>query len=497
MPELMSFSFSQLHFQLLIPMAISLLGGIVILGVGIFNKSNTRDLCVSISVLFVLLNLGFILGVLIETYHASGFFNLLLVDGISLLTQIIILTSALLLFPLFINKTNLPECQKPEFYALFLFSIAGFGFMVSSNNLILILLGLETASLSLYALIALHNRSSAFEASIKYFTMGSLATAFYAFGAMLLYTATGSVDTIGIAQFLQQHAFEPSPLAIIGFILMLCALGFKISVVPFHTWGPDVYEGSNSLLAAFISIAPKIATFAVTLRIFDVFISSDNVWIEYVLYALVILTMSVPNLIALIQEDVKRMLAYSSISHSGFVLGAILINTHQSHTILFFYWFLFLFTNIGAFAILWLMQDDDHTFHPRFSHPYAKFSGMIHTSPILAILLSVFMIALAGIPPLSVFWGKMYLMASALDAGYIALAIFMAINSTIAAFYYFKLVVYIFVKEPHSLSTNFDSHLCLASKGVLTISLAVSVLSLFLVQNLLEFISKYIGNSGF
>ncbi len=490
MPESMSFSLNQLNLQLLIPMCISLFGGIILLGVGVFNKTKSRDLYITISMLFVVLNLGFLFleGNPIRQF---GFFNLLLVDGISLLTQIIMLLATFVLLLFFMNQNNLPETQGAEFYALLLFSIAGFAFMASSQNLILILLGLETASLCLYALIALHNQKSAFEASIKYFIMGALATTFYAFGAMLLYAATGSVDIISIATFLHQQTYQPSILVFAGFVFLLCALGFKVTLVPFHSWGPDVYEGSNALLAAFIAIVPKIVTFAVIIRIFSVFIDSHSAFVEYTLYAIVVLTMTIPNLIALTQKDVKRMLAYSSISHSGFVLAAVLINTPQSHSVIFFYWFLFLFANIGAFGILWLSVDCKKNYQTQISHPFEKFSGMIKTNPTLAILLTLFMFALAGIPPFCVFWGKMYLMQSAISANYTILALIMAINSIIAGFYYLKLVVYIFAKEPYEIKDS-QSSLELSSKFALGITAFVSVACLFMVQNLLEIIEKYI-----
>ena len=484
MPESMNFSFTQLNVALLIPMCISLVGGIVLLGVGIFNKAKSRELYIAISMLFVILNLGFLF---LEgsPQPQLGFFNLLLVDGISILVQILILLSSFIILLFLMHKNTRTETQGAEFYALLLFAIAGFGFMVSSENLILILLGLECASLSLYTMIALHNNTKAFEASIKYFVMGALATAIYAFGAMLLYAATGSLEISHIAYFLYTHHYEPSILVFSGFAFLLCALGFKISIVPFHTWVPDVYEGSNPLLAAFIAIVPKIATFAIIIRIFTPFMYSHSPFIEYVLYALVVLTMTIPNLIALTQTDVKRMLAYSSISHSGFVLGAILINAPQ---IVFLYWFLFLFTNIGAFGILWLSQNDKDS---EDNYTFASLGGMIKTNTTLAVLLTLFMFALAGIPPFSVFWGKMYLIQSALSANYIVLAIIMALNSVIGAFYYLKVVIYIFAKKPHTASHH--SPLTSSSIFALSLTLIVSIACIFMVQNLLEVVTTYIG----
>ena len=489
MPESMNFSFAQLNVTLLIPMCISLLGGIILLGVGIFNKTKSRELYIAISILFVILNLGFLLLEGNPT-RQFGFFNLLLVDGISLLAQILILISTFVILLFLMHRNTKEETQGAEFYALILFAIAGFGFMVSSKNLILILLGLECASLSIYTLIALHNKTQAFEAAIKYFVMGALATALYAFGALLLYAATGSIDIYHIADFLYEYSYEPSLLALAGFVFFLCALGFKISAVPFHTWVPDVYEGSNALVAAFIAIVPKIAALGVIIRIFGVFIHSHNPFIEYTLYALVILTMTIPNLIALVQKDVKRMLAYSSISHSGFVLGAVLID---APAIVFLYWFLFLFANLGAFGILWLSIDckergDSH-------HSLEAISGMIKTNPSLAILLSLFMLALGGIPPFSVFWGKMYLMQSVLNVDYIALALIMAFNSTLAAFYYLKVVIYALAKEPkvapHHTTLETSSIFALAITAIMSLG------CIFMVQDLLNIVATYIGSGGF
>lgn len=482
MPESMSFSLTQLNLQLLLPMCISLLGGIVLLLVGVFERSKSRDLYLTIALLFVVLNLGFLF------FEGSpikqvGFFNLLLVDWISLLAQGIILIALFIILLFFMEPHSLPETKYAEFYALLLFAMAGFGFMLSSNNLILILLGLECASLSLYALIALQNEKRSFEAAIKYFTMGALATAFYAFGAMLLYLGTGSVDIATISSFLHSTDYEPSFIVFAGFVFLLCSLGFKVSMVPFHTWGPDVYNGSNSLLAAFIAIAPKIATFGVALRLFSIFIETNSPFVYYTLYTLVILTMTLPNLTALVQKDVKRLLAYSSISHSGFILAAIFINTAQSYSAIFLYWFLFLFVNLGAFGVLWLLRDTKGY----RNHPLSALDGLIYHNRFLAIMLSLFMFSLAGIPPFGIFWGKMYLLQSSLIADMIPLAIAMVLNSLLAAFYYLKVVIHVFKQGKKSALCDemIKSTPQSPSKLALFICAIVSIGSILMVQNLL------------
>lgn len=485
MLESMNFSFTQLNLPLLIPMCISLFGGIILLIIGAFNKKPSRELYIAITLLFVTLNLGFLLlGSDNNALPQLGFFNSLLFDGVSFIAQMIILIATFIILLFFLHKNTCEETQSAEFYALILFAIAGFGFMVSTKNLIIILLGLECSSLSIYTLIALHNKSKAFEASIKYFVMGALATAIYSFGAMILYATTGSIDISHIAEFFLKHHYEPSFLAFASFIFLLCALGFKISIVPFHTWGPDTYEGSNSLLAAFIAIVPKVAAFSVVFRIFSTFLESHTILV-YTLYIFAILTMSIPNLIALVQKDVKRMLAYSSISHSGFILGAILINATD---VMFLYWFFFLFANLGAFGILWLYIDCRENNN---GHSFESLSGMIKTDYSLAIMLTLFMFALAGIPPFCVFWGKMYLMQNVLNAGYVTLAVFMAVNSMISAYYYLKVIIYVFAKNPKNLYTK--TALGYPSKIALGIALIVSLGCIFMAQDLLHIASKYIG----
>jgi NADH-quinone oxidoreductase subunit N len=207
--------------------------------------------------------------------------------------------------------------------------------------------------------------------------------------------------------------------------------------------------------------------------------------------------MTLPNMIALVQTDVKRMLAYSSVSHAGFVMGAILIGTTQATQSLFLYWILFLFTNLGSFAMLWVNRTKaTHGFQS--DHPFEKFSGLVKISPVTASIMALFMLSLAGVPPFSLFWGKMYLLGSAVNAGYVVLAIIMALNSAIAAYYYLKLIVYMFLKEP----TNDDRLDVMGNANntlrvVVGISALVTITSVFYINPLLEMISYYVQISGF
>lgn len=490
-----NFNIEGFNFYALFPMFILIFGAICIMAANAFTLKFSRSLNVALCMLFLALDLSFS----IAMNKLDGSFGMIGLDGLATLTQIIILIATFFFIFLAISKQRYAEFQTPEFYPLYLFMTAGFQFMVSSDNLILILLGIETASLALCVLIAFNDENTGIEAAIKYFIMGVLASAFYIIGAMMIYLATGGINISDIASaIVYQGNIGPNLLIISGLVFIIGAIGFKISLVPFHTWMPDVYEGSNPVLAGYISIVPKIAGFALAIRILSIFLNAQIQWVENLLYILVVLTITVPNIMAFMQEDVKRMLSFSSISHSGFALACVLINTNQSLNAMYLYWFLFLITNIGSFSILWLSKNKKRIWHDRYDHPYTKFQGLVRIYPLMAILLAIFMFSLAGIPPFAVFWGKMLAVSSALNAGYIYLAVIMMLNSAIAAYYYLKLIVFMFLREP--IIKKEDSKLYIENatysiKGVIGIAAIACCLSIFMVQFLLEIGSKYLINN--
>ncbi|QOG12193.1 NADH-quinone oxidoreductase subunit NuoN [Arcobacter sp. FWKO B] len=494
MIEPISVDLVSLNLASLAPMLIAVFGALVILCIDLINKNLHKSFYVMLTVLFLIVDLGAVLG---YSGATRGFFDLMLVDGISILSQIIIIIASALFILLALSQQRFHEYRYPEYFALFLFMVAGFQFMVSSDNLILIFVGLETASMALYTMIAMHNREKSLEAAVKYFTMGAFAAACFAFGVMIFYAITGSMELSQISAVLVQNNFEPFPAVLLGVVFMLVALGFKLSLVPFHIWAPDVYEGSSSAMAGYMSIVPKIAAFVVALRFFEIFVSANIFWVEVILYGIVVITMTLPNMIALVQEDIKRMLAYSSISHAGFVMAAILLGTTQATQGLFLYWALFLFTNLGAFAMLWVHRQKRLEGYAT-DHPFAKFSGLVKKSPMTASIMGLFMLSLAGIPPFSLFWGKMYLIGSAVNADYIILALIMAANSAIAAYYYLKLIVYMFLKEPIAdEKVEFLGNANNTLKTVIGVSALVTLMAIFFINPLLEIISYYVQSSGF
>ncbi|ACZ11189.1 NADH-quinone oxidoreductase subunit NuoN [Sulfurospirillum deleyianum] len=493
--ETISIDIATLNIPALLPMAILALGALALICVDLAVKGLNRSFLTMITILFILLDLGAVLG---YNGPVRGFFDVLLIDGIALIAQVILLVASAIFLPLSLSHRHFREFEMAEFYVLFMFMIVGFQCMVVSDNLILIFIGLETSSLALYTLIAMHNRAKAFEAAIKYFTMGALAAGFYALSALIFYAMSGSVEIHEIERVLQERNFEPLIGILAGAIFMLGALGFKLSLVPSHTWTPDVYEGSSAPLAGYMAVVPKIAGFVVAMRLFEMLIFSGVVWLEHILYIAVVLTMTLANITALVQEDVKRMLAFSSISHAGFMMAAILIGTTQSNTALFLYWTLFMFTNLGAFTMLWIVRHRKNLWDERYQHPFTKFSGLVKIMPATATIMGIFMFALAGMPPFSVFWGKLYLISAAINSGYIYLAVIIAINSAIAVYYYMKLAVYMFLKEPVMADARlYETNASTPLKVIVGVAVMITVFAIVFVEPLLGVLTKYVSMSGF
>jgi NADH-quinone oxidoreductase subunit N len=501
MLEPINVSLASLNIATIAPMLIAIIGALVILVIDMIKGGMNKSLYVMISLLFLLLDLGSLVdfgGIFLKNGTILGFFDVMLMDGIAILSQIIIVAGSMLFIPLALTSKRFHEYDYPEYFALFLFMIAGFQFMVATDNLIMIFVGLETASLALYTLIALHNRSKSFEAAVKYFTMGALAAGFYAFGSMILYAMSGSVEINQIAKIMAEDHYRNIGFVLLSMAFMIAAFGFKLSMVPFHTWTPDVYEGSSAALAGYMSIVPKIAGFVVAMRLFEFLVHSEVVWLQVILYIGVVVTMTASNIWALVQTDVKRMLAYSSISHAGFVMAAILIGTTQSNSGLFLYWALFSFTNLGAFTMLWVNRQKNLLPGQSSDHPYEKFSGMVKTMPMGAVMMALFMLSLAGIPPFGLFWGKIYMIGSAVGAGYTFLALIMALNSAIAGYYYLKLIVFMFMKDPMvGYEKFYFMNASLSLKTIIGIAAVGTIFAVFAVNPLLKVITLFVYNSNY
>ncbi len=491
-----SVNLASLNFMTLSPMLIAIAGALGILIIDLIKKDLDKTLYVILTVLILFIDLGATLGL---SLNDRGFFNLIVVDGVTILSEILILLASMLFVPLALTSKRFHEYSYPEYFALFLFMVAGFQFMVASDNLIMIFVGLETASLALYTLIALHNTAGSHEAAIKYFTMGALAAGFFVMGSAAIYAVTGSVELYDIARVLQERMDETGLMVTIlgGAMMLIVAIGFKVSLFPFHTWTPDVYEGASSPTAGYMSIVPKVAMMVVAIRVLGMYIDLGIDTVRNVVIAMAVITMTLSNMMALVQDDVKRMLAYSSISHAGFVMAAIALDTTKANSSIFLYYTLFLFTNLGAFTLLWISRHKDKTHHVRYHHPYVKFSGMIHVEPVAAVIMAIFMLSLTGVPPFSLFWGKLYVISATVDAGYIWLAVILGLNSAVAAYYYLKLIVYMFLMPATDKTRTVYNNRSLALEIVIGIAVFATVTSIFYVQPLMRFVTALISASGY
>jgi NADH-quinone oxidoreductase subunit N len=307
-----------------------------------------------------------------------------------------------------------------------------------------IFLGLEVMSVSLYVLAGFNraNRKSN-EAGLKYFLLGAFSTGFMLYGMALIYGATGTTRLYKIAAIIGQMTLPSANILLVaGMLLMMTGFAFKIAAAPFHMWTPDVYEGAPTPMTAFMSAGPKAAGFAALLRIFLVALPTLQVEWSQVLWVLAVLTMTVGNITALRQDNIKRVLAYSSIAHAGYALVGFAAGNDTGTAGILFYMLTYSFMNIGAFAIIILVAKKGET-----NGDVKDFAGLGFKRPLLALAMTLFLFSLAGVPPAAGFIGKFYLFSGAIQKGYIWLAVIGVLNSAASAYYYLRIMVYMYFKD--------------------------------------------------
>ncbi|RDU73071.1 NADH-quinone oxidoreductase subunit N [Helicobacter aurati] len=475
-----------MYFYAYMPSAILVIGAIVVLFGNAFANSFSRSTSLSLCMIFIASAFLFCLSV----GHRMN------TSFVSLVAELIILTASFFFVFLTFSRLRFVEFQTAEFYPLYLFSVSGFLLMSNANNLIFVLLGLEIGSLPLATIIAFNRRSHGIEASIKYFVASALASIFFIFGILLFYLYVGSfgiADAMSYYKEVSRYEDISRHLIVLGgVIFILAGLGFKVSLVPWHSWMPDIYEASNPVLAGYISIVPKIAGFVVFLEIFGVIFDVETLqdgFVEKLLWTLLLITITLPNIAALLQKDIKRMLAFSSISHSGFALACVYLGSFES---LALYWILFLITNLGAFALLWVYRPNNIAVSAYSGSDYhlERFYGFSKICPIGALIMAFFMLSLAGIPPFSIFWGKIFVVSSALQKGEIALAFVMMFNSAIAVCYYLKPIVAMFFRAKHANEDpNFYQNNATSSiKFIIATCALLSFCAVFVVSFALDFL---------
>jgi NADH-quinone oxidoreductase subunit N len=363
-------------------------------------------------------------------------------DNISILLFCIILALGALIVLISLKSPSSPAVKEGAFYPLLLLALAGLFVMVSTSDLIVIFLGLEVLSISCYALAGLNTSDpKSGEAAVKYFLLGSFASAFLIFGIALLYGAGGTTD---IASSVAAAGSETGWLALAGWAFVVVGFGFKIALVPFHGWAPDVYEGSATPVTAFFSVGPKAAGLAVLIRIALAAAAEARPGAAFakLLAGLAVLTMLVGNLAALRQTNLKRLLAYSSIAHSGYLLLAVLSRNWAG---LLFYLAAYLFMNVGAFATLAAFRPKENGEEPVELDDLA---GIGFRYPWLGACLTVFLLSLAGFPPTAGFLAKFFVFGAAVREGWVGLVVVAAAATLVSAFYYLRIVVVMYMAAP-------------------------------------------------
>ncbi|HXY03624.1 MAG TPA: NADH-quinone oxidoreductase subunit N [Terriglobales bacterium] len=371
-------------------------------------------------------------------YPGLAFWNMIQVDAFSIFFHFLIIAVTAVVILTSYEYMEVQEIRAGEYYGLILFGAVGMCLMSSAVELVLVFIALEISSISTYVLAGFRRRAAiSSEASVKYFLLGSFATAFFLYGVAMMFGATGSTSIKDIGNVLSSGRIPI--LAYVGIALMFVGLGFKVAAAPFHIWTPDVYEGAPAPVVGFMSTAPKAAVFAVLLRVMFEAHAPGRIWLIWVVAAL---SMTIGNLGALVQQNVKRLLAYSSIAHAGYLLVAIAALPNNGIPAAMFYTASYAAMNVGAFAVV------SHI--GRAGERYVNvddYAGLGTRSPMLAAILTIFLLSLIGIPITAGFFAKFYVFSAALQANLVGLVIIGVINSAVAAYYYLRLIVVMYMRD--------------------------------------------------
>jgi NADH-quinone oxidoreductase subunit N len=432
------------EFLLLAPEIFLALAGMLVLAVGSIDRGfgHRGASLVSLASLAVV---G-VLILIVQAPAAGGdaiLAGMFMIDGYALFWKAIFLIATGLTVVLsmrFVEEGNYPA---GEFYALLLFATTGMLFMASGFNLLSIWISLELMALSSYILAGYFKRElRSNEAALKYFILGALSSGILLYGVSLLYGATGTVQLTDLAARLPAAMAAEGTLVGLGWLLLAIGLFFKVAAVPFHVWTPDVYVGAPTPVTAFLAVGSKAAAFAILVRIFYQGLAPLKPDWQVVVAAVAAVTMIWGNLAALTQSNVKRMLAYSSIAHAGYVLLGVLAATEDGLWAVLFYMLAYSFITLGTFATVILLERREYA-----GETYADYAGLARRSPFLAAMMLIFMLALTGIPPTGGFFGKVYLFAAAVQSGWTWVAVVGVLMSAVSLYYYMGIVVYMYLRD--------------------------------------------------
>ncbi|HEY7446456.1 MAG TPA: NADH-quinone oxidoreductase subunit N [Vicinamibacterales bacterium] len=427
-----------------------LAGGALVLLVADVLVPRTRQRVLAVVTLVVLAATALAM-IPVADAHVTVARGLMAVDQFGLFFKVLFLLAATLTVLMSVRYLNVEHASAGEYYFLILCATLGMMFMASGTDLITLFIGLETMAVSFYILagfIKPNQRSN--EAAIKYFLLGAFSLGILLYGMSLLYGLSGSTNLRTVATALAGQ--ERDPVLVLAVVLVVAGLGFKIAAVPFHMWAPDVYEGAPTPITAFLSVGSKAASFAMTLRILVESLPAMRLqgvagpaigW-AVMLYVLAILTMTWGNLAALTQSNLKRMLAYSSIAHAGYVLIGLIAGSTRGVAAALIYLMVYAFMQLGAFAVVTMLRREDAV-----GDELKDLNGLYSRRPFAAVAMLFFMLSLGGVPPTAGFMGKFWLFSAAIESGYVWLAVIGVLNSAISLYYYVRIVVFMWLKtEP-------------------------------------------------
>ena len=430
--------FTAADFYYILPEMVLTVGALLVLVID-FVLKDRDDVTLSATLGTLLVTTGVLFSFVgVDTTASRG---LLAIDGFATLFKFIFLFTAAVTVLMSSSYLKVEGVRAGEYYFLILCATLGMMFMASGVDLITLFIGLETMAVSFYILAGFlkHNQRSN-EASVKYYLLGAFSTGILLYGMSLLYAVSGSTRLSEIAAAVGTQG--NGGLVILAVILVGAGMAFKIAAVPFHMWAPDVYEGAPTPITAYLSVGSKAAAFAMLLRIFIEGLPTIAADWQLFFWWLAVLTMTVGNIAAITQSNIKRMLAYSSIAHSGYVLIGIVAGTSRGWTAAIVYLVVYAFMQLGAFAIVTMLRRRDVV-----GDELKDLSGLYSRSPMAAIAMLVFMLSLGGIPPTAGFMGKIWIFGAAIDQGLVSLAVIGVVNSAISLFYYIRVVVFMWIKD--------------------------------------------------
>ncbi len=465
----MTYTFETLDLFQILPEIFILSMACIIMVVDLFVSQKNRGITYMLSQ-FTLVVAGFIIFALPTTEAVYAFNNTVVHDQMSDILKIVIFICTFTVFLYSKEYLRARNIFKGEFFVLALFAVLGMMILISAHNLLTIYLGLELMSLSLYAMVALHRDSTvATEAAMKYFILGAIASGMLLYGMSLLYGISGSLDLAEISQSLAQS--ENKLIIAFTIVFLIVGVAFKLGAVPFHMWIPDVYDGAPTAVTIFIGTAPKVAAFAMLIRLMvDTLGPLHSQW-QDILILLAIMSMAIGNIVAIAQVNLKRMLAYSTVSHVGFLLLGVISGTQQGYAASMFYTIAYVVMGLGGFGMILFMSRAGFE-----ADKLSDFKGLNERSPWFAFVMLIFMFSMAGVPPFLGFWSKWFVLKEIVSVELTWLATVAVLFSVVGAFYYLRIIKIMYFDKPDTneeIVSSSDMRLLLSSNAFAVLAIGI------------------------